>query len=62
MPTSEGQVAGAERPFGYAEALEEVTEQLRADELARVEAERAGWRARRGRHSVLIDERGLALA
>ena len=51
-----------EWPFGYQEALAEVSEQLQASELARLETERARWRAHREPHSLLIDERGLVLA
>ena len=51
-----------EWPFGYQEALAEVSEQLQASELAQLETERARWRAHHKRPSLLIDERGLALA
>jgi hypothetical protein len=51
-----------EWPFGYQEALAEVSEQLQASELAQLETERGRWRAHRECCSLLIDERGLALA
>ena len=44
------------------EALAEVSEQLQASDLACVETEHARWRAHRECHSLLVDERGLALA
>lgn len=58
MPWTEEHRGEAERPFGCREALAEVVEQLRASELTRAETERA----HRVNRSVLIDERGLALA
>ncbi len=61
MPTTEVRSLDGERPFGYREALAEVSEQLVASELARLDAERARRRAWRERRSLLIDERGLAL-
>jgi hypothetical protein len=65
-PTQNDHRGGSERSplrpaFGYAEALAEVSGQLRAAELARREAERARRRAQREQRSALLDERGLAL-
>ena len=62
MPSTEGLSLEGEWPFGYQEALAEVSEQLQASDLACVETEHARWRAHRECHSLLIDERGLALA
>jgi hypothetical protein len=62
LPSTEGLSLEGEWPFGYQEALAEVSEQLQASDLACVETEHARWRARRECHSLLIDERGLALA
>ena len=62
MSTTEGLLLEGEWPFGYQEALAEVSEQLQASDLARLETEHARRRAHRERHSLLIDERGLALA
>jgi len=62
LPSTEGLSLVGEWPFGYQEALAEVSEQLEASDFARLETERARWRAHRERSSLLIDERGLALA
>ena len=51
-----------EERFGYREALAEVIAQLAAAEVRRAEAERGARRAQWERRSVLLDERGLALA
>jgi hypothetical protein len=48
--------------FGYREAIAQVTVELAAAEINRLETERAAWRARCRRRSVLLDDRGLALA
>jgi len=62
LPSTEGLLLEGEWPFGYQEALAEVSEQLQTSEVARLETERARWRAHHERPSLLIDERGLALA
>jgi len=62
LPSTEGLSLEGEWPFGYQEALAEVSEQLEASDFARLETERARWRAHHERPSLLIDERGLALA
>ena len=48
--------------FGYREALTEVMAQLAVAEVRRAEAARAAQRTYWERRSLLIDERGLALA
>jgi hypothetical protein len=51
-----------EEPFGYREALAQVSAELAESEATRLEADRAAWRARYHSRSVLLDQRGLALA
>jgi hypothetical protein len=51
-----------EVPFGYREALARVIAELAESEAKRLEAERAVWRARYHGRSLLLDQRGLALA
>ena len=62
MSTSNESARTRGETFGYPEALAEVIAELAASERRRVEAERAARRARWQRRSVLLDERGLALA
>ncbi len=51
-----------EQSFGYREAVAQVIAELAAAEVKRLEAERAAGRTRCRRRSMLLDERGLALA
>jgi hypothetical protein len=62
LPSTEGLLLVGEWPFGYQEALAEVSEQLQANDLAQLETELTRWRAHRECCSLLIDGRGLALA
>jgi hypothetical protein len=62
MRSTNDRSPGGERCFGYREALAEVSAQLVARDRARLEAERARQSAHGARRSLLIDERGLALA
>jgi hypothetical protein len=61
MPAVNDRFPTAAEPFGYREALAQVIADLAASEVKRLQAERAAWRARCERRSVLLDERGLAL-
>lgn len=62
MPGTKHSFPTANEPFGYREALAQVIAELTAAELNRLEERRAAWRARCRRRSLLLDERGLALA
>jgi hypothetical protein len=62
VSTSKNSVPRREASFGYREALAEVSAQLTASEARRLQAERTARRRRWQHRSVLVDERGLALA
>ncbi len=62
MPATNDRVTRTEQPFGYREALAQVIAELAASEAKRLEAERAVWRARCERRSVLLDARCMELA
>jgi hypothetical protein len=62
MPVTSCSFPTIDAPFGYREALAQVIAELAASELKRLGAERVAWRARRHDRSVVLDERGLALA
>jgi hypothetical protein len=62
MPATTGRIPTGEEPFGYREALAHVIAELTAAKAKGLEAERAAWRARCQRRSVLLDDQGLALA
>jgi hypothetical protein len=62
MPVTNFSFSTIDAPFGYHEALAQVIGELAASEVKRLQAERVAWRARRQDRSVLLDERGLALA
>jgi hypothetical protein len=62
LPATNDKLPMTEVPFGYREALAQVIAELAESEAKRLEAERADWRARYQGRSVLLDQRGLALA
>jgi hypothetical protein len=62
MPATTDRFPRTEQPFGYREALVQVIAELAASAANRLEAGRAAWRAHCQRRSVLVDDRGLALA
>ena len=62
MPATTDFIPTAAEAFGYREALAQVIAELTASEATRREDERAVWRARCRRRSLLVDDRGLALA
>jgi hypothetical protein len=62
VPATNDSFSTTEPGFGYCEALAQVIAELAESEARRLEAERAVWRARCHGRSVLLDQRGLALA
>ena len=62
MPATSNGFPTTEAAFGYREALAQVIAELAESEAKRLEAERAAWRAHYHGRSLLLDQRGLALA
>jgi hypothetical protein len=62
VPATNDSFPTTEARFGYREALAQVIAELAESDSTRLEAERVAWRARYHGRSVLLDQRGLALA
>jgi hypothetical protein len=62
VPATNDSLPTTELPFGYREALAQVIGELAECEAKCLEAERVAWRARYHGRSLLLDQRGLALA